>query len=177
VSGQTLDRILTAYRIGDPDGAYPIFDATGSRLWPGRWNTAASPMIYTSEHYSTAMLEKLVHGNGHMPPNQYWIEITIPPGVVYEILSTADHPGWEAEDCLVSKAFGAAWQRSKRSLLLIVPSVVARMERNVLINDSHPEAHRITYSLHQPIWWDKRLSSVSAPPPEGAAVTRRRGKT
>jgi RES domain-containing protein len=177
MSGQKLDRILTAYRIGDPDGAYPIFDATGSKLWPGRWNTAASPMIYTSEHYGTAMLEKLAHGNGRMPPNQHWIEITIPPGVAYEILSTAHHPGWEAEDCLVSKACGAAWQRSRRSLLLIVPSVVARMERNVLINDSHPEVHQITCSLHQPIWWDERLFPVSAAPPAGGAVTKRRAKS
>ena len=157
MSAQTLDRILTAYRIGDPAGAHPVFDATGAKLWPGRWNTAATPMIYTSEHYSTAMLEKLVHGNGQMPPNQHWIEITIPPGVSYEILSVAHHPGWEAEDCRVAKAYGAAWQQSQRSLLLLVPSVVARMERNILINDSHPEARRITHSLHQPIWWDRRL--------------------
>jgi len=60
---QALDRVLTSYRIGDPRGTYPIFDATGSTLHPGRWNTPASPMIYTSEHYSTAMLEKLVHGS------------------------------------------------------------------------------------------------------------------
>ncbi len=162
MTAQTLDRILTAYRIGDPAGAHPIFDATGSKLWPGRWNTAASPMIYTSEHYSTAVLEKLVHGNGQMPPNQHWIEITIPPGVSYEMFSTAHHPGWDAEDCLVSKAHGEAWQRSRRSLLLIVPSVVARMERNLLINDSHPEAHRVTRSLHQPIWWDSRLFQAPA---------------
>ncbi len=157
MSAQTLDRVLTTYRIGDPAGQYPIFDAAGSKLWPGRWNTATSPMIYTAEHYSTAMLEKLVHGNGRIPANQHGIEITIPPGVTYEMLSTAHHPGWDAEDCLVAKAYGAAWQQSRRSLLLIVPSVAARMERNVLINTGHPEAHRITHSLHQPIWWDGRL--------------------
>lgn len=157
MTGQTLDRILTVYRIGDPAGAYPIFDATGSRLWPGRWNTPSSPAIYTSEHYSTAMLEKLAHGNGQMPPNQHWIEIAIPPGVTYDVFSAAHHPGWEAEDCLVARAFGEAWWRSKRSLLLIVPSVVARMERNVLINSEHPDVGRVTYGLHQPIWWDRRL--------------------
>jgi RES domain-containing protein len=176
VSAQTLDRVLTAYRVGDPAGAYAIFDATGSKLWPGRWNTAVSPMIYTSGHYSLAMLEKLVHGNGHMPPNQHWIEITVPPGVSYEVFSTAHHPGWDAEDCLVAKAYGEAWRKSKRSLLLLVPSVVARMERNVLINDGLPEVNRITHSLHQPIWWDKRLFSGFAAPPSGTAVTRRRAK-
>ena len=64
VIAHILDRVLKAYRIGDPDGRYPIYDATGSRLYPGRWNTPASPMLYTSEHYSTALLEKLVHGSG-----------------------------------------------------------------------------------------------------------------
>ncbi len=161
MSAQTLDRVLTAWRIGDPSGEHPIFDAAGSRLWPGRWNTRLSPMIYASEHYSTAMLEKLVHGNGRMPPNQHWIAITIPPGVSYEMLSAAHHAGWDAEDCLVSRAYGETWQRSGRSLLLLVPSVVARMERNVLINHAHAELHRITTSLHQPIWWDRRLFGPS----------------
>ena len=159
MTAQILDRVLTAYRIGDPDGAYPIFDSTGSKIAPGRWNTADSAMIYAAEHYSTAMLEKLVHGNGRMPPNQHWIAITIPPGVSYEVLSVAHHPGWDAEDCLVAKAYGEDWQRSGRSLLLIVPSVVARMENNILINDAHPEVSRIGYSLHRPIWWDGRLFS------------------
>jgi tripartite-type tricarboxylate transporter receptor subunit TctC len=45
--------LRAGYRIGDPDGAYPIFDATASRLYPGRWNTSASPMIYASEHGGT----------------------------------------------------------------------------------------------------------------------------
>lgn len=114
-------------------------------------------MIYTSEHYSTAMLEKLVHGNGRIPPNQHWIEITIPNGISYEVLSTAHHPGWEARDCLVAKAYGTEWYQTKRSAILIVPSVVARMERNILVNDSHPDSGRITHGLHQPVWWDKRL--------------------
>ena len=157
MTAQALDRVLTAYRIGDPAGAYPVFDATGSKLWPGRWNTPDSPVIYTSEHYSTAMLEKLAHGNGRMPPNQHFVEVTIPPGVPYEMFSAAHHPGWEAEDCLTAKAYGRAWQRSQRSLLLLVPSVVARMERNILINPAHPDRHRITHGLHSPIWWDARL--------------------
>ena len=157
MTAQKLDRVLKSYRIGDPDGIYPIFDSTGSKIAPGRWNTKSSPMIYTSEHYSTAMLEKLVHGNGHLPPNQHWIEITIPVGVTYEVFSTAHHPGWDAADAVVAKEFGEAWLQSNRSLLLIVPSVPARMENNFLINDSHPECRQITFSLHHPIWWDDRL--------------------
>ena len=159
MSAQRLDRVLTSYRIGDPAGAYPIFDATGSKLAPGRWNTATSPMIYSCEHYSTAMLEKLVHGSGSLPPNQHFVEITIPNGVSYEVVTPAMLSGWEAIDCQVSRAFGEAWQQSKRSVLLLVPSVVARRERNILINPDHAEFHQIKPSLHEPVWWDERLFS------------------
>jgi RES domain-containing protein len=157
VTAQTLDRVLTAYRIGDPDGAHPIFDATGSTRFPGRWNTASSPMIYTSEHYSTAMLEKLVHGSGQLPPDQHFVTITIPNDIGYEIFNEAKLPDWHAESAASSKAFGCAWQHEKRSLILIVPSVVARIESNILINPEHPEFPKITVSLHRPVWWDERL--------------------
>ncbi len=162
MTAQRLDRVLTAYRIGDPNGAYPIFDATGSKRYPGRWNTAASPIIYASEHYSTAMLEKLVRGSGSLPPNQHFIEITIPNGITYEMAEPAYLPGWDDSGGAIAKAFGAAWQRSQRSLLLIVPSVVARMECNFLFNPEHPQFPRITHSLHRPVWWDSRLFGPGA---------------
>ncbi len=155
--GQILDRVLKAYRVGDPDGRYPIYDAAGSRLSPGRWNTPASPMLYASEHYSTALLEKLVHGSGVLPPNQHFIEITIPNGLSYESLNVAALPGWDETRGTVSKRFGEAWQRSMRTAILLVPSVVARMDRNILINLDHSEAGAISHSLHQPVWWDARL--------------------
>ena len=115
-------------------------------------------MIYTSEHYSTAMLEKLVHANrGKLPPNQHFIKITIPNGLSYEVLSTANVPAWADPSQIASKAYGEQWQQSGRSVLLLVPSVVACEENNILINPSHPEFPKITASLHQPIWWDQRL--------------------
>jgi RES domain-containing protein len=157
VTAQILDRVLTAYRIGDPDGSYPIFDATGSQLAPGRWNTAASPIIYASEHYATAMLEIVANCTGRVPPNQHFVQITIPYGVAYEMLNPAHLPGWDDISRAPSRAYGEAWQTSRRSLLLLVPSVVARMERNVLINPEHPDFPRITHSLHEPVWWDRRL--------------------
>jgi RES domain-containing protein len=38
-----------------------------------------------------------------------------------------------------------------------VPSLVARIERNILINPEHPEFPRITHDPAQPVWWDARL--------------------
>jgi RES domain-containing protein len=156
---QKLDRVLTAWRIGDPDGEYPIFDATGSTISPGRWNTPANPILYAAEHYSTAILEKLVGGSGRLPPNQHFIEITIPNGISYEMVEPAQLPGWDDPASTVSKPFGATWQQTQRSVLLIVPSVVARMEKNFLLNPEHPEFPQLRHGLHRPVWWDRRLFS------------------
>jgi len=74
-----LRGLLRAFRIGDANSAYDIFSGEGSRVYPGRWNKKGQAMIYTSERYSTAMLEKLVR-LGEMPPNQRYVEIEIPAG-------------------------------------------------------------------------------------------------
>ena len=157
MTAQILDRTLSCFRIGDPDGAYPIFDATGSMLAPGRWNTPGSPVIYAAEHYSTALLEKLVHGSGRLPPNQHFVRITVPSGLSYEVFSPPALPGWDAMPATVSKLFGERWCRERRSLVLLVPSVVARVDLNVVINPVHPEFPRIETSLHEPVYWDRRL--------------------
>lgn len=151
------DRVLTCYRIGDPNGAHPIYDAEGARLYPGRWNTHSSPVIYTSEHYSTAMLEKLVHANLVMPANQHFIAITISNGTSYEVFQTAAYPGWDSRNETICKTFAQAWHDEKRSALLIVPSIPARVERNFLINPVHPDADAISHALPEPVWWDERL--------------------
>jgi RES domain-containing protein len=60
----------------------------------------------------------------------------------------------------VSKAFGERWYQEKRSAILLVPSVVARVDNNILINPAHPEFPSITTSLHQPVFWDRRLFGI-----------------
>jgi RES domain-containing protein len=157
MSVRRLRRALACYRIGDPGGEFPIFDATGSTIYPGRWNDQDSPVIYAAETYSAAMLEKLAHGGGEMPANQHYIEIEVPKGSSYEVVTKDSLPGWDSADCRSAKVFGVRWVDEERSLLLFVPSYVARVEKNVLINPVHPEFSSIEVSLEQPVWWDERL--------------------
>ncbi len=154
---QRLDRTLVCYRIGDPRGEFPIYDARGSRLSPGRWNAADTPVIYACEHYSAAMLEKLARGKGRLPPNQHFIAITIPRRTSYEVVSKDHLPGWDTPEIGVSRDYGARWVREARSAILLVPNYVARLERNVIVNPAHPGAGPIETSLPEPVWWDERL--------------------
>ena len=158
MTASVLDRELKAYRIGAAENKYRIFDGYGSVLYPGRWNTQACHVIYCSEHYSTALLEKLVHSNtGKIPQKQQWIEISIPVGVSYEVVTHDSLRGWDSPSQKVSKRFGDRWVKEQRSAIVIVPSIVARVDNNILINEAHPEFHQITTSLNQPVIWDSRL--------------------
>jgi RES domain-containing protein len=154
---QRLDRTLICFRIGDPKGEFPIYDGRGSTLYPGRWNSIGSPVIYAGEHYATAMLEKLAVGNGRIPPNQHYIAITIPKNTSFEVVTKDRLPGWDSAEPTVSQKFGARWIAEQRSAILIVPSFVARIERNIVINPAHAESAAIETSLPEPVWWDARL--------------------
>lgn len=154
---QRLDRVYICYRISDPAGDYKIFDDAGSLILPGRWNSQELPVLYTSEHYSTAMLEKLAGGMGNAPCNQHFTAITLDSGLSYEAVTKDYLPGWDTMRPSVSREYGSQWLRELRSALLIVPSYVAHIERNILINLRHPEARNIAVTLPEPVGWGEWL--------------------
>jgi len=145
------------FRIGDPAGRHPIFSGEGASSVEGRWHQKGQEVIYTSVHYSTAMLEKLAHYNGVVPPNQHFIEIEVPAGSSYEVVTKDSLRGWDEPEGTTARAHGSAWLHERRTLLLFVPSFVAREEENVLINPNHGQFARLQPSLERPIWWDERL--------------------
>ena len=154
-----LPEPMGVWRIGDPDGRYPVFDSGGAALVAGRWHERGEHVVYTAEHYSTAMLEKLVHWNGVLPRNQHAIEVVLPAGLSYEVVTAESLPGWDAPFGDVARAFGSEWYDELRSAVLIVPSFVARVERNVIVNARHPEFGRIRPGLEMPVRWDERLKT------------------
>lgn len=103
------------------------------------------------------MLEKRVHFAGRLPRNQHFIAITLPDGISYEVMSPEHLPDWASEDGTAARDFGRRWHAEGRSALLIVPSVVARMERNFVINTRHPDSAQIVTGLETPVWWNQRL--------------------
>ena len=156
-----LAETLCAYRIGDRKGRWPVFSAEGARRVSGRWHEVGDRVIYASERYATAMLETLVRWNGPPPGNQHFVRIRIPAGTSHEV-ANPDAPeleGWHLPDSPSARRFGRRWYAESRSAILIVPSVVVRMERNIVINASHPEFSQLTPDAETPVWWDERLFS------------------
>ncbi len=154
---RSLPRPLHAYRIGDPAGRHPIWSDGGARRTAGRWHQAGAPVIYASEHYATAMLEKLVHFAGILPQNQHFIQITLPQGLTYQVANPDLLPGWHDPESRAARQCGIDWLTQGTAAVLIVPSVVARMERNFVFNTQHPQFALIDTGLETPIRWDDRL--------------------
>jgi RES domain-containing protein len=58
----------------------------------------------------------------------------------------------------LAQAFGRNWIQSRRSALLIVPSIVtAGRDANVVVNPDHPDARRISVGPETPVVLDLRL--------------------
>ncbi len=148
---------MRAFRIGDPDGKHRIFSGEGAARTQGRWHKRGQELIYCAQYYSTAMLEKLVHHNGILPSNQHFLEITVPAGVSYEVVTKDNLPNWDSKSGREARAVGVKWLTECRSAILIVPSVPAVEENCILINPNHPQFGLIDPGLEKPVRWDDRL--------------------
>ena len=146
-----------AWRIAD--GRFDPFSPVGASLVGGRWNSPGLGVIYASRSYAGAMLECLAHaGIGRVPRTHVAVEIAIAEALAVERHDESSlPPGWDHADLRVARALGDAWIRELRTAVLVVPSVVARREGNVLINPQHPDFSSIVASKPEPVVWDARL--------------------
>ncbi|WP_374241845.1 RES family NAD+ phosphorylase [Zoogloea sp.] len=150
---------MRLYRIGDE--RHPLWDGSGAALVGGRWNSPGRPLIYASLSYGGAMLEILAHANiGRVPTTHRYVIADVPTVVPVEQRNASSLPaGWDAESTAAARRFGDQWLSELRSAILLVPSVVARLEWNALVNPAHPQATRITLSEAERVVWDRRLFS------------------
>lgn len=146
-----------AWRIAD--GRFDVFSPLGASLVGGRWNSPGLGVIYASRTYAGAMLECLAHsGIGRVPRTHVAIEIAIATDVRIEQRGEAGLPaGWDHADMRAARAFGDAWIREGRTAVLLVPSVVARREMNVVLNPRHADFTKIRAGRPEPVVWDTRL--------------------
>jgi RES domain-containing protein len=141
------------------DGRFDPFSAVGASLVGGRWNSPGLGVIYASRSYAGAMLECLAHaGIGRVPRTHVAVEIAIAEAVAVEWHDESGLPaGWDHADLRVARAVGDAWIRERRTAVMVVPSVVAHREGNVLINPQHRDFTGIVAGTPEAVVWDARL--------------------
>jgi RES domain-containing protein len=138
---------------------YPALDGEGARRHGGRWNEPGTPVVYTSEHLSLAVLESLVHADPDLLPDDLTaFQIEVPDeiaGPAFAAFEESPPPDtWVDPDVAVE--LGQAWVASGGPVL-VVPSVVVPRERNVLLNPRHDRAVEIRIVGDEPFAFDARL--------------------
>ena len=152
-----LDGARLAWRIARD--THVALDGRGAFEHGGRWNSPGRRVVYAGDSFAIALLERFVHlPTGRIPRNQVFVQITIPPRVAAEEAALAPAGvGWADGDLIASRAYGDAWYDERRSAVLVVPSVVTRIDHNLLLNPNHPEFAAITVGPPEPVHWDHRL--------------------
>lgn len=149
---------MNLYRIARTQYADDL-SGRGGLLSAARWHHHM-PVIYTSLHSSTCILEKLVHLRENEIHNDLrFIEMIVPDDSSYQVVDPGELPAswtrYPAPKILAD--IGNMWLQSKSALLLEVPSVVDTLAKNVLINPLHPEAENITIASTRPFVFDRRI--------------------
>ena len=128
------------WRIIDRGLVREAFSGQGACDFGGRWNSPGARMVYCSEHPALAALEKLVHIQDleQLRRSYAWISVVCPEELA-ETLSVRLPKNWTGESARASlRRIGDRWIASRRSLALIVPSVVLPRSSNILLNPLHP---------------------------------------
>ena len=107
------------------------------------------------------MLEILAHANiGRLPTSHSLVVAEVPEGISVESLDTDALPSdWDTENRASARALGDQWLKEARTVILVVPSVVARLEKNALVNPLHADFGKLIISPPEKVIWDKRLFS------------------
>jgi RES domain-containing protein len=127
----------------------------GGSLVGGRWHRQGTPIVYCTDHPSTALLEILVHVTRETIPDHFQlIEIQVPEDIKADAPAIKDD--WQA-DIAYTRRIGMAFLSASRGVLLKVPSAIMPKASSYLLNPRHPDASRIEIvgSYHYP--FDSRL--------------------
>ena len=142
-----------------PDG----LSCEGARRNGGRWNSKGVAVLYCATSESLAMLELRVHSPHPHPRTRWRFAIEVPDDAL-TLVSAAELPrGWDALPAgAASKRIGDAWVAANSTLGLLVPSVVASEEKNVVLNPTHPRFQQVHVLSKRRVMLDKRLYAVPA---------------
>ena len=148
------------YRIlRKPYSKQPL-NGEGAYRFGGRWSSVGTRLAYTAEHLSLAMIEYFVHVDPNDPPKDLVAAAAeIPGGVSRSVVSLNELPSnWRQSPAPIAlAAIGDRFVRECRVAVLIVPSALAPVETNWLVNPLHPEFARIRVRHPEVFRYDARF--------------------
>jgi len=146
---------LRIYRVIEPRQAEHPFSGAGSD-GGGRWTSPRTQGVYASLTPATAMLEYLVHLEGETPRELLMATASVPVEcVLAQVELPSEWPERPYRDSV--RHVGDEWSKTRRSLVLRVPSAVVAGEHNVVLNPEHSDFVKLQLEQLTPIKLDSRL--------------------
>lgn len=141
---------MRAWRIYPRRFQETAFTGAGGLYVASRWNHLGTALVYTATSRSLAILEYFVNLDiREQPDDLLMAEASFGDESIETIDPGQLPPDWNSIDNLACRDLGSAWAASRRSLALLVPSIVVPRESNLLLNPAHPDFS--TIALAEPI--------------------------
>lgn len=149
----------SAWRITRERRVASAFTGEGARLFGGRWSSPGIPVIYASEHQSTAALEIFVHALPLLAGEKFKaFQLEWPDKLTEVYPSTSLPANWRnSPPSLGTMRIGDQWFRERRSAVLALPSAISPADRNFLLNPEHADFRRIRIGPAIDYEFDPRL--------------------
>jgi RES domain-containing protein len=80
-----------------------------------------------------------------------------PLNVMFQCRCHLPAPAWDGDSPSIARRFGDHWLNARRSVVLVVPSVAAKLEGTAVVNPQHPSAVALLVSQSQMVIWDQRI--------------------
>ncbi|MFA7669279.1 MAG: RES family NAD+ phosphorylase [Burkholderiaceae bacterium] len=132
----------------------------GAALDGGRWNDVDVPAVYMGLSPAICCLETFVHTARYPALPLKLTRFILPDDeALYLEPGASELPeGWSTiPPDRPSMAFGSKWLQALTHLGLIVPSAVLPLERNVVINPSHPAMADVVVDEVFDFMYDERM--------------------
>jgi RES domain-containing protein len=139
---------MYVYRIERKKYLVDVLSGKGVALCSGnRWNSLHTPMVYTSQSRSLAVLEILARVNAMelVPSDRLLVELEIPDRIRIEEIQPGElPPNWNIfPPGEQTQMLGDAFIRKAKAAVCKVPSSLLEGEFNYLINPMHADSKHI----------------------------------
>lgn len=151
---------MTVWRIAPDRYLKDLLRGEGGLYAAGRWHERGVPILYASDHPSTAALELLVNASAaKLSASTYRIvQLHVPDDSVYFVAEESLAQDWRRHPHPDStRTVGMRWLRDNRSLVLDVPSAVLPVARNIVINPRHARIDEVRITSTESLRFDERL--------------------
>ena len=151
---------MNIWRVTRADWEATALSGRGSELFSGRWHERGTPVVYTSESLSLAVLETIAHLDLVLS-NRLYVGICadLPDDVVERLAAGTLQARW-FDRPTSTRRIGDAWISSASTVALEVPSVLPAANvggKNYLLNPRHPDFDRVRVVASERFYLDQRL--------------------